>query len=266
MGKFPALPRVNARVVRINAVKRIDDCRCHHEPGKPLVVGWDDIPRCAFVRGVADHVFVGTLVFRPKAPFVDVRRREFPVLLGDFDPFEKPAHLLLLRYMEEEFEDGESVVRQIAFKAPDVPEALLPDVFSDEFLGDFLMFEDFGVHANDEGFLVVASVENTDAAAQGKAFDATPEEVFFKFFLRRSLEGKHLAALGVYPGHNVLDGAIFTRGVHGLENEDESAFSFGVEAFLEMFQDGQFLFEQALRLTLAFLVAVSAKMERICGI
>jgi hypothetical protein len=33
------------------------------------------------------------------------------------------------------------------------------------------------------------------------------------------LEAEHLAALGIGPGHDVLDGAVFSRCIHRLKDE-----------------------------------------------
>src|ERR1035437_6495906 len=154
--------------------------------------------------------------------------------------------------MEEEFDDSKAVSGEVALKSADILETLFPDVLCDEFAGDFLFLQNFRMHAHDEGFLVVASVKNTDAAAQWKALRATSQEILIKLFLRRSLEREYLAALGIYPGHNMLDRAVFTCGVHGLEDDDEAPFSFGVEAFLEFFKHQEVFLEKPLGFLFAF--------------
>src|SRR5215467_10253529 len=49
-----------------------------------------------------------------------------------------------------------------------------------------------------------------------------------------SLEGKHVAALGIHARHNVLNHAIFAGGIHGLENEEHRPTVLGVELLLEV--------------------------------
>ena len=47
---------------------------------------------------------------------------------------------------------------------------------------------------------------------------------------------EHLAALRIDAGHDVLDGAVFARRVHALQDDEHGAFVFGVQKFVQGLQ------------------------------
>lgn len=102
------------------------------------------------------------------------------------------------------------------------------------FVGEVLGLKDFGMDANDKDFLVVGAVENADAAALGQALGGAPEEIMVEFFGARMLEREDLATLGIDAGHDMLDGAVLARAIHGLKDEEKGVFVVGVEEFLEV--------------------------------
>src|SRR5215813_14179867 len=55
------------------------------------------------------------------------------------------------------------------------------------------------MHADYQDLLVVGPVEDTDAAALGQVFDASPEIIMVELLGRRLLERHHLAVLRVEP-------------------------------------------------------------------
>ena len=59
----------------------------------------------------------------------------------------------------------------------DVGEPLVPDPLADERRGQLLPFEELGMHADDEDFLVVRTVEDPNAPALGQASGVAPHEV-----------------------------------------------------------------------------------------
>ena len=87
--------------------------------------------------GIADHVLVGGHVFRPELALLDVAHREFPALGRLVDAVEEALALLVLRHVEEEFQDQRAVAREMALEGADVLEALLPDILAGEPLGSF---------------------------------------------------------------------------------------------------------------------------------
>jgi len=66
------------------------------------------------------------LVGVPVPALSNVRPRELPVLLRLFDARKKTFPLSILREVEEELDDVDSVVRQIPLKVVDLAEAALP--------------------------------------------------------------------------------------------------------------------------------------------
>ena len=73
------------------------------QPGEPIVIGGNDEPRRPFGAGTVEAVFVGVLVIIPERLFPGVGGREFPVLLGSVDPFQKPLLLFLLETFRKNF-------------------------------------------------------------------------------------------------------------------------------------------------------------------
>ena len=51
---------------------------------------------------------------------------------------------------------------------------------------------------------------------------------------RGRLKGRHLASLGVHTTHDVLDRAVFPRGIHGLKNQQDRPLVLGIEPLLEL--------------------------------
>ena len=97
-----------------------------------------------------------------------------------------------------------------------------------------------------EHFLEVRAVEDTDPAALRQRLGVTPEKVVVEFLGRGLLEAEDLAALGIDARHHVLDRAILTGGIHGLQdNQDRPAIG-GVEAILSFGQLGDVLREHIL--------------------
>lgn len=56
-----------------------------------------------------------------------------------------------------------------------------------------------------------------------------------------------VASLWVDAGHDVLDGAVFPGGVHGLKDEQQRPAVLRVKHFLEVAEAGDAVFEQTLR-------------------
>ena len=78
-------------------------------------------------------------------------------------------------------------------------EPLVPDAFVYKGdAGSFSRCKIILVHAHNQHFFVVRSVENPDAPSLGQAYGVTPEKVVVEFLLRGLLEGENLAALRIY--------------------------------------------------------------------
>ena len=107
------------------------------------------------------------------------------------------------------------------------------------------------MHAHDEHFLVVGTVEDADAPALGKDAGRPPEKIVLQFLGAGMLEAVDLAALRIDAGHDVLDGAVFAGGVHGLKNQQQRIAVVGVQQVLQIAQvfdvPGEHLFVLFLR-------------------
>src|SRR5215813_712387 len=170
-------------------------------------------------RGISDGVLISSHVVVPILALFDVTGGKLPVFFRLLDPFEKPFFLLLLGDVEKELANDNAITSKISLEVPDVLEALLPNVLRHQLRRQLLPLEKLSMHPYDERLLVIATVEDTDAATFRQAPDATPHEIVIEILLRWSLEGKYLTTLRVDAGHNVLDRAVFPRGVHRLKDQ-----------------------------------------------
>src|SRR5215472_4316761 len=75
------------------------------------------------------------------------------------------------------------------------------------------------MHPDHQHFFVIAAIENADVPTVWQTFHAAPKKIMIEIFSRRRFEGKHLATLRVDARHDMLNGAIFAGGVHGLKNQ-----------------------------------------------
>ena len=79
------------------------------------------------------------------------------------------------------------------------------------------------------------------------------------------LEGEHLAALRIHPGHDVLDGAVLAGGVHRLENQQQRPAVLGIEFGLQLGQLFDVLLLQFLRVGLEVGVKAAGVARPIVG-
>ena len=133
----------------------------------------------------------------------------------------KALSLLFLREVEKKLDDSRAVPVKVSLQIDDgfVPSA--PDVFfvEQELVGQPLGPQDFRVHANDQHLFVVGPVEDADAAALRERARRAPEKVVVQLGGAGMLEAEDLAALWIDARHDVPDRAVFTGGVHRLENQ-----------------------------------------------
>jgi hypothetical protein len=120
--------------------------------------------------------------------------RELPVVLGQIDAPQEPSALLLLGQVEEELDDPEAVLGQVALPLVDRVVAVLPDVVLASAGRQLLGHEVLRVHANEEHLLVVGAVEDADLAAGGQARLVAAQVVLVELSSRG-----HLEALHAYP-------------------------------------------------------------------
>src|SRR5439155_24970414 len=112
----------------------------------------------------------------------------------------KTLLLRLVGDMEKKLANRHAVAREIALEAADILKTLFPNVFCDQIRRQLLLFQKFPMHPHHQRLLIVAAIKNTDAAALGQTFHATPEVIVVEVFAGRRLERKNLAALRVDAG------------------------------------------------------------------
>ena len=89
-------------------------------------------------------------------------------------------------------------------------------------------------HAHDQHVLVVTAVENADFPALGQGANRTPHVIVRQFLLAGLLEAVHLDTLRVQAAHYMLDGAVLTGGVHGLDHDDHALGALRVQLVLQV--------------------------------
>ena len=143
-------------------------------------------------------------------------------MVRQVDPPQQAAALLLLREVQEELDDAEAVLGQVALPVVDRAVAPLPDVPLVRRLGQLLALEVLGVDADDEHLLVVGSVEDADLAARRQAARVAPEKVVVELLGRRDLEAVDRDALRVDAAHHVADRPVLAGRVERLEDDEDA--------------------------------------------
>ena len=83
-----------------------------------------------------------------------------------------------------------------------------------------------------EHLFVVRAIEDTDVPALRQTQRRAPEKIVLQLLRGRLLEGVHLTTLRIDAGHHVLDGSVFSSGVHSLKNQKQRPEILGVELVL----------------------------------
>jgi len=122
--------------------------------------------------------------------------------------------------VQKELADDRAVACQVPLETANVFEAFVPDVLVTATGGAFRRRAPWDARAR-LAPLVIRAVEDSDMAALGQMLRGAPQEVMLQFGTRRLLEGVDLNAFWIYSGHDVIDGAIFSGGVEGLEDEKQ---------------------------------------------
>jgi len=184
------------------------------------VVGRDDVPRRVLGARGRQHLGERPLVVVPARTLPDVGRRELPVPLRDVDPLQEALPLLLLGQVQEDLDDGEPVVDQIALPVVDLPVATAPDVLAGGVVArrrQSLPSQGLGVDPDDEHLLVVRPVEDPDLAPGGQGTGVAPQVVVAELRRRRDLETADAHTLRVHPAHDVPDRPVLAACVQRLQ-------------------------------------------------
>src|SRR4029077_13073230 len=102
---------------------------------------------------------------RPELALGNVVLGDLPALGGLLQPLQQTLALLLPGDVEKELEHDHSIAGEMALEFADILEAFLLDVLADELGRDFLPLQQFGMHAHDQGLLVVRAVEDADPSS-----------------------------------------------------------------------------------------------------
>ena len=159
---------------------------------------------------------------------------ELPAFGGLLQPLQQTLALLLPGDVEKELEHDHSIAGEMALEFADILEAFLPDVLADQLGRDFLPLQQFGMHAHDQGLLVVRAVEDADPSSLRDADRRAPEKIVREILLARRLERVHVAALRVETRHDMLDHAILAGGIHPLQHDQQRPAAVGIEALLQL--------------------------------
>ena len=85
----------------------------------------------------------------------------------------------------------------------------------------------------------------------GRCLHRTPEVIVVEFLGRRRFEARHLAPLGIEPGHHVLDRPVLPGGVHRLEKGEQGVGVLRVELVLKLGEQPDAFLEEVAALLLA---------------
>src|ERR1039458_10296104 len=125
----------------------------------------------------------------PELSLVNIREAEFPILSRVIDSFEESLSLFFARNVEEYLDGPCTVSIEMALQIHDGAIASLPNIFLiAQLFRKSLAAENLRMHANNQHFLIVRTVENTNPPAFRKPERRTPQEIVFQFFGTRLLE------------------------------------------------------------------------------
>src|SRR5438445_845035 len=257
--QFLAARLVGFGIAQTQFFQGVEDDPGNDQARVRFVIGRNDIPGRVRRAGGAEARLIGLHVILPKPSFFDIGEADFPVLFRGIDAFEEAFALFFFREVEEELDDPGPVAVEMVLQVHDGPIALPPQALPVErFFRQFLALESLRMDANDEDFLVIRAIKDADPAAFVQAAGGSPKEIVLQLLGARMFETEDLAALGIDAGHHVLDGAVFSRRIHGLKNQQHRIAHVGVEEALQLAQFRLMFFEKFLILILRFVEAVHA--------
>src|ERR1019366_4034720 len=167
-------------------------------------------------------ILVGLHIVLPVFPLVNVGGAEFPVLIWLIDALKESPSLLIVGKVEEYLDNARSVAMKMLFEVHYGAIPLLPNILLvAQLFGQPLGAKNLRMHANNQHFLVIRTVEDADPAAFRKSARSAPKKIMFQLFGTGLFETEDVAAFRIDPGHDVTDGAILAGTVHTLENQQQ---------------------------------------------
>ena len=79
----------------------------------------------------------------------------------------------------------------------------------------------------------MGTIENRHLATGRRGMVNAPEEIMSRFFARRYFEPVHSCPLRIHVAEKMVNGAIFTAGIHGLQDYEKRPLVFGVHQILQ---------------------------------
>ena len=76
------------------------------------------------------------------------------------------------------------------------------------------------MHANDEHFFIVGTIEDANAPALWQMACGAPEKIMLQLLRARLFETEYLTTLWIHARHDIPDRAILARRIHRLENQE----------------------------------------------
>ncbi len=140
------------------------------------------------------------------------------MLSGIIQPLFETLQLLLFGDVQVKLEDSGVMLDETLLKGVDAVISFGPDTFGDKI-----------VDTNDQHIFVMRAVENHNFSPSRDSPVCPPKEVVGQFFPGGLTERRHPATLGVHGTQNVLDCAIFSASVHGLEADQKRKTPLGVK-------------------------------------
>ena len=232
--QFPTAFRCGFGIGHFKFVERIKDNAGNNQPGILLIIGGNDEPGCVPGAGRVQALFISLHVMLPIFPFVNVSGAEFPILLRLINAFEKSLSLLVLRQVQEKFDDAGAVAVEVLLQIYDGLIPLLPNGFLvEQLFRKALAAENLRMHSDDQHFLVIGTIEDADPPAFRQMSGRAPEKIMFQFVGGRLFETENLAALRIDPGHDVPDRTVLAARVHPLKNQQQRIAVGGVVQLLQ---------------------------------
>src|ERR1700690_624809 len=161
-------PCARLRIGHFETLERIEDNLRYNQTSVLFVVGGNDIPRRGSGACRTDAFPISLHVIFSVAPLLCVCRAKFPVLVRLANTRQKTLALLLLREVQEELDDAGTVDVQVSLEVCDRTIPLTPQLLIVmRRVREPLSQENVAMHAHDQHFLVIGSVEDADAATFG---------------------------------------------------------------------------------------------------
>src|SRR5436190_15606562 len=130
-----------------------------------------------------------------------------------------------------------AVLCEMVFPISDMLETLFPDVLIvQRLVRQLLKLQYLRMHADDQHFFVMRTIEDADLSAFRQIFLAAPKKIVIKLLRRWLLERHDLTTLRINAAHHVLDRPVFTGRVHRLKEHKQRVLILRIQDILQLSQ------------------------------